>query len=81
MNTKLTLNLDRRIIENAKDYAKSQKTSLSQLIENYLHALIRKEEKDAKVSPLVRSLTGVIPNEEENDDKKDYYEYLNKKYS
>lgn len=60
MNTKLTLNLDRRIIENAKDYAKSQKTSLSQLIENYLHALIRKEEKDAKVSPLVRSLTGVM---------------------
>ena len=81
MNTKLTLNLDKHIIESAKNYAKNHKISLSQLIENYLHSLTKKEEKNSKVSPLVESLTGIIPNSENSDYKKDYYDYLNKKYS
>lgn len=81
MNTKLTLNLNKNIIENAKDYAKSHKVSLSQLIENYLNSLTKKEEKVIKVSPLVESLTGVIPCKDETDYKKDYYDYLSKKYS
>jgi len=81
MNTKLTLNLNKQIIESAKDYARNHKTSLSQLIENYLSSLTKKEEKETKVSPLVKSLTGIIPNEQENDYKQEYYEYLNKKYS
>lgn len=81
MNTKLTLNLDKHIIDRAKDYAKSHRVSLSQLIENYLNSLTNKDEKDVKVSSLVESLTGVIPNEDATDYKKEYYEYLNKKYS
>lgn len=80
MNTKLTLNLNKHIIESAKDYAKSQKISLSQLIENYLNSLTTKEEKNIKVSPLVESLTGVIPNDSANMGK-NYYDYLSKKYS
>lgn len=78
MNTKLTLNLDKNIIESAKDYAKNHKVSLSQLIENYLSSLTKKEEKGTKVSLLVESLTGVIPNED-NDFKNDYHDYLSKK--
>ena len=39
MNSKLTLNLNKNIIENAKDYAKDNRTSLSKLIENYLNSL------------------------------------------
>jgi len=39
MNTKLTLNLDKDIIEEAKFYAKRNKLSLSKLIENYLGSL------------------------------------------
>ncbi len=80
MNTKLTLNLDKNIIKSAKEYAKNRKVSLSQLIENYLNSLTKKEDKDIKVSPLVESLTGVIPNENK-DYKTDYYDYLNQKYS
>ncbi len=80
MNTKLTLNLNKNIIESAKDYAKNHKISLSQLIENYLNSLTKREDKDIKVSPLVESLTGVIPNED-NDYKDEYYDYLNQKYS
>lgn len=80
MKTKLTLNLNKNIIESAKNYAKNRKVSLSQLIENYLNSLTKKEEKDIKVSPLIESLTGVIPNEN-NNDKSEYYDYLNQKYS
>lgn len=81
MNTKLTLNLNKSTIEYAKDYAKSNRTSLSKLIENYLNSLIQKDENQVKISPLVESLTGLIPQESEEDYKKGYYEYLNKKYS
>jgi hypothetical protein len=81
MNSKLTLSLNKQIIEKAKDYAKNQNLSLSGLIENYLNSLTQREEKSRKVSPLVESLTGVIPSESEVDIKKEYYEYLNKKYS
>ena len=40
MNTTLTLLLDKEIIEPAKKYAKQRKTSLSNLVENYLVSLI-----------------------------------------
>lgn len=81
MNTKLTLNVDKSIIENAKEYAKINRISLSQLVENYLSSLTKKEERKNEVSPLVESLTGVIPSQYDAQSKKDYYEYLNKKYS
>lgn len=81
MNTKLTLNLDRQIIENAKDYAKNHQISLSQLIENYLDSLTRKKEREVSVSPLVESLTGIIPSGNEIDYKKDYSDYLAQKYA
>lgn len=81
MNTKLTLNLNKDTIESAKNYAKNNDTSVSKLIENYLNSLIKKNGKRIKVSPLVESLTGVIPQITDEDYKKDYYDYLNEKYS
>lgn len=80
MNTKLTLNLNKSIIESAKDYAKENRVSLSKLIENYLNSITKKENENSQISPLVESLTGIIPNSEnENDDSR--YEYLRQKYS
>lgn len=81
MNTKLTLNLNKSIIEGAKGYAKDNNVSLSKLIENYLNSLITKEKKKIEISPLVESLTGVIPSQSDKNSNDDYYEYLNKKYS
>ena len=80
MNTKLTLNLDKGVIDQAKSYAKSNSVSLSKLIENYLDSLTKRSEKKSNVSPLVESLTGVIPSGN-YDDKKNYKDYLSKKYS
>lgn len=80
MNTKLTLNLDKGVIEEAKSYAKENKMSLSKLIENYLRSLTKDtNKKDRKVSPLVDSLTGVIPSNV--DERKSYRDYLSEKYS
>jgi len=80
MNTKLTLNIDQNIIEEAKSYAKNNSVSLSKLIENYLLSLTTKDSKKTKISPLVESLTGVI-SLEDTDYKKEYSDYLSKKYS
>ncbi len=70
MSTKLTINLNKEIIEEAKAYAKFHQTSLSKLIENYLTSLTRSSKKKSAVSPLVESLTGIIPND--YDEKKEY---------
>lgn len=79
MNTKLTLNLDKEIIEEAKTYAKNHRVSLSKLIENYLNSLTRKSKNKTSVSLLVESLTGIIPND--YDEREDYRNYIDKKYS
>lgn len=80
MNTKLTLDLDKSIVENAKAYAKSKKISLSELIESYLYALTIKKNNKFEISALVESLTGVIPEDSFKDDKTEYYEFLSEKY-
>ena len=79
MNTKLTLNLDKVIIEEAKNYAKSNKLSLSKLIENYLHSLTYKKNETVTVSPLVESLTGVI-SANDIEVQENYTDYLDQKY-
>lgn len=80
MNTKLTLNLNKSVIEQAKSYAKSNHVSLSKLIENYLDSLYRNSDSADEISPLVASLTGVIPSDSVNE-KKEYTDYLIEKYS
>ena len=81
MNTKLTLNIDQNIIDEAKTYAKSHSVSLSKLIENYLSSLTKKNKVKSNFSPLVESLTGVISIDKDSDYKKEYGDYLAKKYS
>ena len=51
MDAKLTLNVDKTIIEKAKVYAKSHKVSLSHLIETYLAAIVSKSNKDVEIAP------------------------------
>lgn len=79
MDTKLTLSINKEIIEEAKSYAKAQSVSLSKLIESYLSSITSTSKKKSAVSPLVESLTGIIPND--YDEKKDYRNYIDQKYS
>jgi hypothetical protein len=80
MNTKLTLKLNGDIIEQAKTYAKKKNTSLSKLIESYLGLLIDPDEKQ-EVTPLVKSLSGVIDLPKNYDNRTNYRKHLLNKYS
>ena len=71
MDTKLTLKLDKSIIESAKKYAREKNISLSKIIENYLQLITTNKEVETKVSPLVESLIGVI-DKPSKDYKKNY---------
>ena len=74
MNRKLTLSLDDQVIEQAKKYAKTHKTSVSQMVEHYLGEITSSEE--IELTGIVAELAGIIP--ESTDDRR---EYLEKKYS
>ncbi len=82
METKLTLKLNANVIERAKIYARSHKISLSKMIESYLDSITRQKEDDEKfsITPLVESLSGVIDLPAGFDYKKEYRDYLEKKY-
>ncbi|GAH60836.1 unnamed protein product [marine sediment metagenome] len=80
MDTKLTIKLDRTIIEKAKKYAKRNNISLSRIIESYLNAITRDEIQNEEISPLVRSLSGIIEIPDDFDFNKDYTDRLLNKY-
>ncbi len=81
MNTKLTLNLNKEIIQRAKDYAKEHNVSLSFLIENYLQKIISdyKNETSPKGS-IVNELSGIIKLDSDTDYQDDHMDYLTEKY-
>lgn len=84
MNTKLTLTIEQEIIKRAKEYAKNQNRSLSDIIENYLKILTKEEqkEKDEKLNPIVKSLKGSFKMPKADMDyKKELRDRLEKKYS
>jgi hypothetical protein len=81
MNTKLTLNLNAEIINEAKTYAKSHQVSLSKLIENYLNSLIsEKRNEELQISDFVKSMTSRTKLPMDVDFKKDRLNYLEEKY-
>ena len=80
METKLTLRLNGNVIERAKLYARGHKISLSKMIESYLDSLTREKEEKIAITPLVESLSGVIDLPDDFDYKKEYGDYLIKKY-
>ncbi|MDX9694522.1 MAG: DUF6364 family protein [Bacteroidales bacterium] len=84
MDTKLTLKLDKYVIERAKEYASSQKRSLSGMIESYLKALITKDnnlsDNNIEISPFVKSFKTGVKIPANYDYKEAYRDYLEEKY-
>lgn len=62
MNTKLTLTIEKEVIEVAKKYAKEKGQSLSEMVENYFKfvAVNRIKTKEKELSPKVRKLRGIL---------------------
>ncbi len=82
MNTKLTLTIEKAIIEKAKLYARKKERSLSDLIENYLKALTSSEESliDTETTPLVKRMRGAFKSSKDFDYKKELTNRLSEKY-
>ncbi len=84
MDAKLTIKLDKYVIDKAKDYASSHKKSLSRLIESYLKSLVIHDNSDdseeIKISPFVKSMSTGVNLPSDLDYKKDYTDYLIEKH-
>jgi hypothetical protein len=80
MNTKLTLNMDRIIIEKAKMYARVQRKSLSKIVGEYLRSLSSEKTKNnnlnKQLAPITNELIGMIRIKQGSNEK--YDEILSK---
>jgi hypothetical protein len=82
MDTKLTLKLDKEVIERAKLYAQRRGVSLSRVVESYFLGLTREEEPASRqLTGLVAELAGLLAGKEVDTSKEAYSEYLTRKYS
>lgn len=82
MNTKLTLTIEKEVIEIAKKYAKEKGQSLSEMVENYFKFVTsdRKKIKEKQLSSRVRKLRGILKTDKNFDYKQTLTEELSKKY-
>lgn len=81
MDIKLTLKLNKRVIEKAKIYASKEKMSLSRIVESYLQALTsEKEVSGFVISPFVKSMATGTKVPADSDYKDEYSDHLMEKY-
>jgi len=75
MQTKLTLTVEQDVIQSAKEYAKNNDRSLSNIVEEYLKSLsnFKSKDKKTKFSKIVRELKGSVKDPDKN---KSYKEIL-----
>lgn len=83
MQTKLTLRLEKRLIEQAKVIARQQNKSLSQVVEEYFTLLSKPKPDNAfstvkDLPPITRSLLGIL--RDADVDEQEYRTYLESKY-
>jgi len=79
MSTKLTLTLDKEVIEGAKKYAKKKNISLSGIVELYFKTL-PSDTKDFKIGPITKELSGIASFSTKKSDKELLKEALNKRF-
>lgn len=77
MQTKLTLRLEDELIKQAKEHAREQGKSLSQIVADYF-TVFTKENKKQKIAPITKSLIGIL--KDSNLDEEDYKKHLEEKY-
>jgi hypothetical protein len=80
MNTKLTLSLEKTVIDKAKSYAKNTGRSLSELVESYFENLTSKSPDDQDIHPKVKKLIGRITLPSDFDEEKVKEEHYKEKY-
>ncbi len=76
MLAKLTLSVDTRVIERAKQYARSRGTSVSSLVEQLLDLAATAPGRPEVTPPVLARLRGSL----KKVDEKDYRRYLERKF-
>jgi formiminotetrahydrofolate cyclodeaminase len=79
MTTKLTLTVEKSVIERAKSYAKHTGRSLSELIENYLETLVDDKDNE-QLSPGLKKIVGSVKLPDDFDEKKELSAYFENKH-
>lgn len=74
--SKLTVRLDRALIEDTKQYAEQHRTTVTQLIAAYLRYLTRQEPAPTDL-PILKRLSGILPADVSTEA---YQDYLVEKY-
>jgi hypothetical protein len=85
MDTKLTLKLNKDVIEKAKEYAATQNRSLSGIVESYLKNLVAMDSDGSAVveddiSPFVKNMKTGVQVSTTLDEKVIYGDYRERKY-
>ena len=80
MTTKLTLTVEKSVIEKAKTYAKKTGRSLSDLIEKYLESIINDDISTTKISPKLKKIVGAVKLPKDFDEEKELRTYFENKY-
>jgi len=74
---KLTVRLPKRSLEFAKEYAREHDITVTDLVARYLRRL--QNQQSAPIHPDVERLSGLLP-EEDVDDESLYYEHIERKH-
>lgn len=79
MATKLTLTVEKSIIEKAKAYARKTGRSLSELIQSYLENITEEDDQSA-MSPKLKKLVGSVKLPKDFDEEKELRTAIEKKH-
>jgi len=80
MTTKLTLTVEKEVIEKAKSYAKQTGRSLSDIIEKYLESITKEEQTQKNLTPKLKKIVGVVKLPKNFDEEKELKAYFEKKH-
>ncbi len=79
MTTKLTLTVEKSVIERAKSYAKNTGRSLSDLVESYLEQIVENTNVQS-ISPSLKKIVGSVKLPKNFDEDKELHSYFEEKH-
>lgn len=80
MTTKLTLTVEKSVIDKAKSYAKQTGRSLSELIEKYLESITSEDQNNKDISPKLKKIIGAVKLPKNFDEEKELRSYYERKH-
>ena len=80
MTSKLTLTVEKSVIEKAKSYAKKTGQSLSELIDKSLDTINSEENGDKELYPRIKKIVGAFTLPNDFNEEKELSSYFEKKH-